>query len=217
MVRIASPLPRAARPPGFLGRGFSTRNRTISFDMFFDRPAIVSKLDDYRRRVMIKQGAYARGVLQKNQRYGGASGKSSNKGEFPQAQEGSIRRLSVFAYDDLTDSTVVGPIGFGRLPRGYALAGGLETIPQLLNEGGVVFVDKSEAEQTRKQKFRRIRGRKPSAKATDKNGKKRRRRGGVARRTRSTRYRIEERPFVRLTLDIVSPQLADIAARVPFR
>jgi hypothetical protein len=215
------------RPPGFLGKAFSLRTPTITFDLFFDRPAVTSRLDNYRRRVLIRQGGYARTVMRQNQRSGGKKGVSSRPGEFPRAQEGSIKRLTFFAYDQVSDTAVVGPLAFARLPKGYSLEGGLQTIPELLNEGGVAIHDPDASEKSRAERFTRRRERRgyksdsrQSASAGQSRGgtdkaKPRRRRGGVSRRTRRGVYRIDPRPFVRLTNEIVAPRLADLAAKVP--
>ena len=181
--------------------------------MFFDRPGVVSKMSDYRRRVLIAQGSLARKVMQRGMRPGGKKGKSSLPGEYPRAQEGSIRRLTVFAYDELTDSVVIGPLSFAKLPSGYQILSGQETIPQLLNEGGVSVFSRSAGEASRKERFKTPRsGRRPKPTA-----KRKRRTGGIARRTRQERYRIEPRPFVNLTRQAVVPRMAEIADRVPFR
>jgi hypothetical protein len=225
---LAGLLPRPAAPPKFLGQAFRATSPSITFDLFFDRPSVVSKMDDYRRRVLIRQGGFARRTMRNGMRPGGKKGASSRPGEFPRAQEGSLKRLTFFAYDQQTDSAVVGPIKFNRLPRGYSLEGGVQTIPELLNEGGVAVYDPDEGERSRGERFTRSRERRGyksdsrqsagggAGKSRGGTAKSKRRSGGVARRTKNRRYTIAARPFVRLTNEIVAPRLADLAAQVPF-
>jgi hypothetical protein len=188
-----------------------------AFDFFFDRPRVMRAISSYRRRTLSAQAAYAMRVMRNNQLPGGKGGTNSQPGEYPRRQQGDLARLTFFAYDASQDTAVVGPVGFARLPKGYTLEGGVTTIPQLLNEGGVAVYDPGEGEKSRGDRFRRIRGRKGNGNTSPAQKKKKRRRGGVARRTRTRRYRIEARPYIRLTQDIIAPKLAEIAARIPFR
>lgn len=197
----------------------TSRGRSFAvMDYFFDRPRVIRAINSYRRRTLSAQAAYAMRVMRNNQLPGGKAGTNSKPGEFPRRQQGDLARLTFFAYDANQDDAVVGPVGFARLPKGYRLEGPA-TIPQLLNEGGVVIYDEGESEKSRAARFSRIRGRRRNQGSAPQSPaqKRKRRRGGVARRTRQKRYRIEPRPFVRLTQEIVAPKLAEIAARTPFR
>lgn len=199
---------------GRVSRAASLSGFGVSFNLFFDRTRVTRAIDKWTNRVLIRYGGYARRVMRSNQRSGGKNGTPSQPGEFPRAQEGSIRRLTFFAFDEAREGVLTGPLGFTRVPKGYAILSGQQTIPEVLNEGGDVAYSQPVAEKSRRARFSRIRGRK-SRNEEPKRKRSKRRRLGVARRSREERYRIEARPFIKLTRDIVVPEMSRLAGEIP--
>ncbi len=119
--------------PSFPGLpGVPRIGTTISYDMFFDRRGIISKLDRATRRVLSKFGAFvmtgARRSIRKRK-------KSSAPGKPPSSHVGTLKRFILFGYDERRQSVVIGP---------YPLAGPRSTQGPLalsaLEHGGPTII-----------------------------------------------------------------------------
>ncbi len=97
-------------------------------ELFFDRPAVREAIDRGKRDALSKQGAFvrqrARSSIRKRER-------ASNPGEPPSSHVGTLKRLILFAFDQATESVVVGPERLFFKPT----TGGVP-IPSLLEFGG---------------------------------------------------------------------------------
>jgi hypothetical protein len=125
-------------------------NRRLQIDavvrmtkMFFDRRAVIDAVGRANATVLTKAGAFIRRSAKGKIRYAKGVSKPGNP---PHAHESKkhgkdspLRELIVFAYDDATNSLVVGPTPF----QGPAIA------PRVLELGGTA--------PARKNPFRRIR------------------------------------------------------------
>ena len=89
---------------------------------FFDRDAVMSKVDAASRTTLAKSGARLRLIAQRSMRYVNESKKTdkprrvSSPGQPPLAvrQHPFIRKFLYFSYDAATKSVIVGPAGFGQ-------------------------------------------------------------------------------------------------------
>jgi len=80
-------------------------------DMFFDRHVVMAAVDNAKRKVLSKAGAFIRTAAKTSIR---KRKKSAPPGSPPHSHEGSLRRLILFGYDKPADSVVVGPVGFKK-------------------------------------------------------------------------------------------------------
>ena len=78
--------------------------------LFFDAPAVTSRVDAAARRVLSKFGAYVRTTARHSISKRRAV---SAPGRPPSSHEGSLRRLIFFAYEPQTRNVVIGPVAFG--------------------------------------------------------------------------------------------------------
>lgn len=94
-------------------------------DMFFDRHVVIAAVDNAKRKVLSKAGAFIRTTARTSirKRKGTAP-----PGKPPYSHEGSLRKLILFGYDRASDSVVVGPVGFARSTAPRALEHGGETV-----------------------------------------------------------------------------------------
>jgi hypothetical protein len=74
--------------------------------LFFDRPAVLSKLDAATRRVLSKFGAFVRRTAKSSIR---KRKKPSPPGSPPSSHTGLLKRLIFFGYDPGKRSVVIGP------------------------------------------------------------------------------------------------------------
>jgi len=90
---------------------------------FFDRDAVMSKVDAASRKALAKSGARLRLIAQRSMRYvaesknpGKPRRRVSSPGQPPLAvrQHPFIRKFLYFSYDEATKSVIVGPAGFGK-------------------------------------------------------------------------------------------------------
>jgi hypothetical protein len=73
---------------------------------FFDRPAVLSKVDAATRRVLSKFGAFVRRTAKSSIR---KRKKASPPGKPPSSHTGLLKRLIFFGYDPGKRSVVIGP------------------------------------------------------------------------------------------------------------
>ncbi len=78
-------------------------------DVFFDRSAVLDRLDAARVKVLSKQGAFVRTAARTSIRKRKGT---SSPGNPPFSHEGSLRRLILFGYEGSSESVIVGPVGF---------------------------------------------------------------------------------------------------------
>ncbi len=103
------------------------------FDAFIDRRGVGDALDKKERRVMARAGAYAMSIMRNGMRRRKGPG---SVGGYPNAHSGELRKLIFFNYDVSQGSVLIGPLRLGSQPKW--LPGNIQTVPQLLNEGGTV-------------------------------------------------------------------------------
>ncbi len=96
-------------------------------DMFFDRHVVIAAVDNAKRKVLSKAGAFIRTAVKTSIRKRKGS---APPGAPPHSHEGSLRRLILFGYDKPADSVVVGPVGFKKSdpPAPSVLEHGGETV-----------------------------------------------------------------------------------------
>lgn len=82
----------------------------MKFHSFFDRAAVIAKLDPAKRKALSKAGAYvrrtAKGLMRKRKGH-------SPPGKPPAVIKGSLKRRLFFAFDRTSESVVIGPEKFG--------------------------------------------------------------------------------------------------------
>jgi len=94
-------------------------------DMFFDRHVVMAAVDNAKRKVLSKAGAFIRTAAKTSIRKRKGS---APPGAPPQSHEGSLRRLILFGYDKPNDSVVVGPVGFKKSDAPSVLEYGGDTV-----------------------------------------------------------------------------------------
>ena len=100
----------------------------IGFDikrMFFDRQAVISKVDAATRRVLSKFGAFVRRSAKSSIR---KRKKAAPPGQPPSSHTGLLKKFIFFGYDAARQSVVIGPTRLNQKGRGEA--------PPLLEYGG---------------------------------------------------------------------------------
>ena len=93
--------------------------------MFFDRQAVVSKVDAATRRVLSKFGAFVRRSAKSSIR---KRKKAAPPGQPPGSHTGLLKKFIFFGYDAARQSVVIGPTRLNQKGRGEA--------PPLLEYGG---------------------------------------------------------------------------------
>lgn len=94
--------------------------------LFFDKPAVRSKVDAATRRVLSKFGAFVRRSARSSIR---KRKKASQPGQPPSSHAGLLKRFIFFGYDPRQESVVIGPVQLTQGSRGEA--------PSLLEYGGM--------------------------------------------------------------------------------
>lgn len=114
---------------------------------FFDRATVQSALDEHERRVLSRTGAFGRQVMRNSIRKR-PKRNYTPKPPFPRyrVHRNTGLRLIFFVYSPFTGSVVIGPVRFKNATKrvwhnriefwNY----GSKTVPELLNEGGIVHV-----------------------------------------------------------------------------
>jgi len=100
----------------------------IGFDikrMFFDRQAVISKVDAATRRVLSRFGAFVRRSAKSSIR---KRKKAAPPGQPPSSHTGLLKKFIFFGYDADRRSVVIGPTRLNQKGRGEA--------PPLLEYGG---------------------------------------------------------------------------------
>ncbi|HOQ87862.1 MAG TPA: hypothetical protein PLQ89_19315 [Phycisphaerae bacterium] len=93
--------------------------------MFFDRQAVISKVDAATRRVLSKFGAFVRRSAKSSIR---KRKKAAPPGQPPSSHTGLLKKFIFFGYDAARQSVVIGPTRLNQKGRGEA--------PPLLEYGG---------------------------------------------------------------------------------
>jgi hypothetical protein len=97
---------------------------------FFDRRAVIDRIGRAKAAVLSKAGAYIRRAAKGKIRYAKSPSKPGNPPHAHQSQKGGkdspLRELIYFAYDDRTNSVVIGPMPFHGTP----------IVPRVLELGG---------------------------------------------------------------------------------
>ena len=94
-------------------------------DTFFDRHVVIAAVDNAKRKVLSKAGAFIRTAAKTSIRKRKGS---APPGAPPHSHEGSLRRLILFGYDKPNDSVVVGPVGFKKSEAPSVLEYGGDTV-----------------------------------------------------------------------------------------
>jgi hypothetical protein len=161
----------------------------VSLDMFFDRQGVITRMDAKTNKVLSSAGAFSRTVMQRGMR---KRKKISSPGEYPSAHQNPLLREKVrFGFTgnfhDALKGVVIGPALLDSPDKEVAASG--KTVPELINEGGVVM--------------RRM--------VYDRNKKE-------LRRTRQPiRWKYRARPFVDLTMPKAAAKLAENMEKFDFR
>ena len=101
--------------------------------LFFDKPAVVRAVDRARRRVLSRAGAIVRRAAKKQLRKK-RGGRPAKAGEPPTRRKGLLYKLTYFAYEQASQSAIVGP----RLLRTKTAPTSEHTVPSVLETGGRV-------------------------------------------------------------------------------
>jgi len=104
-------------------------------DMFFDRHVVMAAVDNAKRKVLSKAGAFIRTAAKTSIRKRKGS---APPGAPPYSHEGSLRRLILFGYDKPNDSVGVGPVGFKKseAPNVLEYGGDAVVLRRLGGRGG---------------------------------------------------------------------------------
>lgn len=111
--------------------------------LFFDRKAVLGKVDRATRRVLSRFGAFVRRTARSSIR---KRKKTSAPGAPPSSHSGLLKKFIFFGYEPRKRSVVIGPVRLTQKGRGEA--------PPLLEYGGTTAV-----ERRGKRKSARIRAR----------------------------------------------------------
>jgi len=94
-------------------------------DMFFDRHVVIAAVDNAKRKVLSKAGAFIRTAAKTSIRKRKGS---APPGAPPHSHAGHLRRMILFGYDKPNDSVVVGPVGFKKSEAPNVLEYGGDTV-----------------------------------------------------------------------------------------
>ncbi len=111
-------------------------------DIFFDRHVVMAAVDNAKRKVLSKAGAFIRTAARTSIRKRKGS---APPGAPPHSHEGSLRRLIFFGYDKANDSVVIGPVGFKK---------SAPPAPSVLEHGGDTVVLRRRGGKLTSQKVR---------------------------------------------------------------
>ena len=116
-----------------------------TFDGFFDSRKVEDALDRKEKRVMTRAAGYGRQAMRRGMRRRKGPGP---EGGYPNAHGGELRNKIFYNYNQSEGAAIIGPIRFATQPN--YLPSGIETIPQLLNEGATLY------RPFRKKKLRQV-------------------------------------------------------------
>lgn len=94
-------------------------------ELFFDRKAVIDRVDKATRRVLSRFGAFVRRTARRSIR---PRKRTSAPGSPPSSHTGLLKRFIFFGYDPRKSSVVIGPQRLSQKGRGDA--------PALLEHGG---------------------------------------------------------------------------------
>lgn len=106
-----------------------------SFDSFIDRPGVFDAVDAKFQKVFGRTGGFGRQVMKRGMR---KRKKPSEPGNYPHSHQGGLRDGIFFNYDKARRELVIGPLRHAWQPPW--LPAGIETVPQLINEGGTYTI-----------------------------------------------------------------------------
>jgi phage gpG-like protein len=109
---------------------------------FFDRQAVLKRVDRARRRSLARVGGFTRSTAKRSIRKRKAS---SSPGQPPSSHSGELRGGIFFAYEDRSDSVVIGPVGFAR-----------SNVPGILEFGGKTTIRQTRLKRAGRPKVQRI-------------------------------------------------------------
>ncbi len=93
---------------------------------FFDRKAVMDRVGPAKVKVLSRQGALVRRIMQRSMRKRKGA---APPGQPPNAHQGDLKDKLYFAYDERSDSVVVGPVKLGK-----------SDVPETLDKGGVITI-----------------------------------------------------------------------------
>lgn len=115
-----------------------------TFEAFIDRPGVMDAVDAKFQKVFGRTGGFGRMVMKRGMR---KRKKPSQPGNYPHAHQGGLRDGIFFNYDKTSRELVIGPLRHARQPAW--LPAGIETVPQLINQGGTyTLTDDNKGPQT---------------------------------------------------------------------
>jgi hypothetical protein len=115
--------------------------------VFFDRKAVIDRMDAATRKVLSKFGAFVRRAARSSIR---KRRSSAPPGSPPSSHTGLLKRFIFFGYDTQARSVVIGPARLDQRGRGEA--------PALLEHGGVATLTRRAGRrQARNQARRQVR------------------------------------------------------------
>lgn len=164
--------------------------------MFFDRQAIITRLNRAQHRVWNRVGALTRKIAKGSIRQIGKKGKPSVSPNPPKSVTGILKKFLFYGYDAFSQTVVIGPVKLNQLSfdgYGKPSAG---TIPQVLEEGGRITI--IEVQNPRTMKWQR----------KDHRYRRTMHGGQAAWLTRKRVVGIAERPYMGPAKAKVEPQIA---------
>lgn len=117
---------------------FSKRSSRATLNTFFDREAVLKRLNRKEWKVLSGTGAFARTVAKRLMKPGGFGSKQrfSQPGQPPRYHTRKLKDLIFFAHDKDNDSVVIGPVSFKSQAQ---LLQGAKSGAQVLEEGGLLY------------------------------------------------------------------------------
>lgn len=106
---------------------------------FFDRQAVISRVDNLRLRALRFLGGRTRLIARRSIRRRGKRTPPAPAGSPPYSRTGKLREGILFAFDPANKSVVIGPVILNQvfLLQGRPVRG---TVPQVLEEGGRIGI-----------------------------------------------------------------------------
>ena len=114
-------------------------------ELFFDRQAVLGRVDAATRKVLSRFGAFVRQAARSSIR---TRKKSSEPGQPPSSHTGLLKKFIFFGYEPDRRSVVIGPVRLSEKGRGEA--------PSILEYGGTAHLRQGSGGQATKSKRVRI-------------------------------------------------------------
>jgi hypothetical protein len=126
-------------------------------DAFFDRAAVIRRMDTAKQKRLSKAGAFlqrrAQSLLKRRKKTSQAGQTPSIHTEKGAEGPGSGLKYILFFYDSAADSVVVGPV---KLNQATMVDGNRSSVPELMEKGGIATIYEERWRFPRKQfKWRR--------------------------------------------------------------